>query len=278
MTPRTIALPSGVTLEYVEHGDPHGLPVVCLHGWPDSWRSYETMLPHLPARLRAIAPSHRGFGGSSRLATGYRPADLAADLRAFMDALGILRAVVVGHSMGSIVALRFAVDFPERVAGLGLIGALTGLRDHAVGRELWEQAVRDLADPIDPGFVRDFQESTLALPAPAGFVDTIVAESLKAPARVWRAAFEGMLGEELGGALGGIAAPTFIMWGDQDGLADREIQERLASRIAGAKLVIYRGCGHSPQWERPDRIAADLAAFIAADVAEGVSRRTRSAA
>ena len=276
MTAKRISLSTGVTLDYVDHGDPGGLPVVCLHGWPDSRRSYETMLAHMPATLRLIVPSLRGFGASScPPAAGFRPADFAEDLRALLDGLGLTRAVIVGHSMGSVIALRFAIDHPERVDGLGLIGALTGLKDHAVAQDIWEQAISGFAHPIDPDFVREFQESTLSQPVPAGFIDMIVAESLKAPAEVWRDAFAGMLAEDLSGELGAIAAPTFLMWGDQDGLADRETQELIASAIPGAQLVIYRGCGHSVQWERPDRIAADITAFVMASVGIGISRRTR---
>ena len=80
MTPTRISLSTGVTLDYVEQGDPGGLTVVCLHGWPDSRRSYETMLAHMPATLRVIVPSLRGFGASSSPAAGYRPKDFAEDL------------------------------------------------------------------------------------------------------------------------------------------------------------------------------------------------------
>ena len=65
--------------------------------------------------------------------------------------------------------------------------------------EFWESAVSRLTDPIDPGFVREFQESTLAQPVPQAFLDTIVQESLKVPARVWRAAFEGFLEDDFAG-------------------------------------------------------------------------------
>ena len=67
--------------------------------------------------------------------------------------------------------------------------------------EFWESAVSQLVDPIDPGFVREFQESTLAQPVPQAFLDTIVQESLKVPARVWRAAFEGFLEDDFTGEL-----------------------------------------------------------------------------
>src|SRR3712207_1329643 len=104
---KTVALPAGVTLPYVEQGDPAGVPVLLLHGYTDSWRSWEPVLPSLPGSVRAVAPTQRGHGDAGRPASGYGPHDFAADLAAFVDALGLGPAVVAGTSMGSIVAQRF---------------------------------------------------------------------------------------------------------------------------------------------------------------------------
>src|SRR3712207_4230490 len=95
----SVELPNGVKLPYVEQGDPSGVPVVLLHGVTDSWRSFEPVLPHLPASIHAYALTQRGHGDAERPASGYRPQDLAADVAAFMDALGLESAVIVGHSM-----------------------------------------------------------------------------------------------------------------------------------------------------------------------------------
>ena len=111
--------------------------MLLLHGYTDSWRSFELILPHLPSSVRAIAPSQRGHGDADRPASGYGAADLAADAVALMDALGLDRAVVAGHSMGSLVAQRVALDHPGRVRGLVLLGAFATLRGNPAVRELW---------------------------------------------------------------------------------------------------------------------------------------------
>ena len=126
---KTVNLPSGVALEYVEHGGPSGLRIVCLHGLGDSWRSFEPVLPYLPSSMHTYVPSLRGHGDSDHPATGYRINDLSADLLAFMDALAIPVTVIVGHGMGASVAMRFAIDHPERTLGLVLVGASPTLRD-----------------------------------------------------------------------------------------------------------------------------------------------------
>jgi non-heme chloroperoxidase len=257
---KTATLPSGLTLPYVEQGDGTGLPVFLLHGYTDSWWSWAPVLPNLPETIHAYAPSQRGHGDADRPAQGYGPHDFAADAAAFLDALGIGSAVVVGTSMGSIVAQRFAIDYPERTKGLVLVAAATTWRTPAA-LELWD-IVATLEDPIDPGFVREFQESTLAQPVPPAFIDTVVAESLKVPARVWQAALrEGHLEANLAAELGAIQAPTLIVSGDRDAIHPRSEQAALAAAIPDARLVVYPDAGHALHWEEPARFAADLVAF-----------------
>lgn len=261
---RCVELPTGVTLDYVEQGDSSGVPVLLLHGLSDSWRSFELVLEHLPESVRAFALTQRGHGDSSRPEAGYRFRDFAADAAAFMDALGLEAAVVVGHSLGSAVAQRFAVDHPERTRGLVLAGSFASLATSPVARGLWDEVVSEMEDPVDPGFVREFQESTLAQSVPPEFMETVVQESRKLPARVWRATVAGSLQDDFSGELGKIEAPTLLVWGDQDGMVPRSDQDAQTAAIAGSRLVVYEGTGHAVHWEEPERFAADLARFIEA--------------
>jgi len=267
-TIKSVELPNGIRLHYADGGDPAGTPVLLLHGYTDSWRSFEPVLPHLPGSLRAIAPSQRGHGDADRPAEGYRPADFAMDLAALMDALALGPAIVVGNSMGAQVAQRFAIDHPERTLGLVLIGAFASLRGNPAVRGLWDGTVSGLTDPVDPGFVRAFQESTLARPVPPAYLDAVVRESLKVPARVWRATFAGFLEADFSAQLGRIGAPTLIVWGDRDAICPRGEQEALATAVRGSRLMVYPGAGHALHWAEPERFAAALVAF-----AEGLAGR-----
>jgi pimeloyl-ACP methyl ester carboxylesterase len=74
---KSAALSTGVTLPYVEQGDPAGTPVVLLHGITDSWRSFEPVLPYLPDSIRAFALTQRGHGDADRPAAAYHPRHLA---------------------------------------------------------------------------------------------------------------------------------------------------------------------------------------------------------
>jgi pimeloyl-ACP methyl ester carboxylesterase len=263
MTPtiRIVELPNRLKLPYVEQGDPSGVPVLFLHGVTDSWRSFERVLPHLPKSIHVFALTQRGHGDADRPATGYRTRDFAADLAAFMDALGLEQVIVVGHSMGSTNALRFAIDHPERTLGLVLLGSFATYRSNPVVVEFWETALSGLTDPIDPALAREFQQSTLARPVPAPFFDTVVQESLKVPAHVWRAAFQGSLEDDFVSEIGQIKAPTLILWGTRDAFCPRADQEVLLGAIKGARLMVYEGAGHGLHWEEPERFAADIVTF-----------------
>lgn len=269
---KSVVLPSGVRLPYAEQGGCAGVPVLFLHGTSDSWRSFENVLPELPDWMRAIAVTQRGHGDADRPETGYRTEDFADDVAALMDGLGIEKAIVVGHSMGGSIAQRFAIDHPARMLGLVLIGARASWHRHPGVLALGE-AVATLSDPVDPDFVREFQLSTLARPVSPEYLDTVVAESLKLPARVWQASFvECVFRADHTALLDRIAAPTLLMCGGRDDFA-RDEQDTLVAGIRGARLLIYPEAGHALHWEEPQRFAADLSAFVARAVT-----RARSAA
>jgi non-heme chloroperoxidase len=258
---RTVDLPTGVNLPYVQQGDPTGVPILFLHAIADSWRAFELVLAHLPGSIHAFAPTQRGHGDASRPDSGYHPRDFAADVTAFMNALDVERAVIVGGSSGGFVARRFAIDNPERTLGLVFLGSPRSLRDKPDVIEMWDATLSKLTDPIDPAFVREFAASTLARPVPPEFLETIVHENLKVPARVWVETTRGLLDDDSVDELDRITAPTLIVWGDHDAILPRSDQEALVSAIPNARLVIYPGSGHALYWEEPERVAHDLVAF-----------------
>jgi pimeloyl-ACP methyl ester carboxylesterase len=258
---KTVTVSTGVTLPYIASGDPNGVPVIFLHGLSDSHRSYEPLLEALPKRFRAIAVTQRGHGDASRPAEDYRPEDMAADLEAFMDALTIPRAVIVGHSMGSMVARAFAHTHPERTLGLVLVGAFATLHNNPVVQEFWN-AVDCLGEPVPEDFVREFQVSTLAVPVPDAFLEMVIDESLKLPAYVWRGAAAGLIDRDRTFTASGSMVPALILWGDKDTFATRHDQDVLAAGLKNATLTVYRGTGHAVHWEMPVRVAADLSLWL----------------
>ena len=252
-------LSTGVTLQYVEQGQRSGVPVVLLHAYLDSWRSFERVLEHLPGRLNALAPSQRGHGDSERPPNGYGAADLVADVAAFMDALEVDAAVLVGSSSAADTVRRLAIEHPDRTVGLVLVGAFhTFPADAPAVRELGEQ-ISVLSDPVDPDLVRDFVAGTAGGAVPTEFLETMVAESRRVPAHVWREMFDGLVNAPP--IAGTIDAPTLILWGDADPICSRDEQEALLDAIPLAELRRYPGVGHLVHWEQPERVAADIARF-----------------
>lgn len=257
-----IRLATGVTLPYVEQGPANGTPVVMLHGVTDSWHSFEPVLPHLPPSLRVVVPTMRGHGDADRPDSGYRMRDFAADVAALMDALDVGPAALVGHSMGTTVALRFALNHPARARGLVLIGAPSTYRDNPAVVEFWQSAIVRLQDPVDRALALEFQQSTLARPIAPEQLDLFVRESLKVPARVWRAAFRGMMEDNFTAELARVAVPALCVWGEHDAFARRLDQDCIVGAIEGARLSVHRGAGHALHWEDPARFAAELVEFV----------------
>lgn len=256
----TARLATGPRVHYAEQGDLAGEPIVFIHGWPDSWFSFSRVLAHLPTRCHAFAFDQRGFGDSERPACCYGIDDLAADVVAFLDAVGIERASVIGHSLGSFVARRMAELQPERVVRLVLIGSAVRAANEVVGEV--QALVRTLQDPVPAQFAREFQASTAYASLPEAFFDRIVTESLKLPARLWREVLNGVVAFDDAADLGQIAAPTLLLWGERDALFPREEQERLVVEIPDTRLIVYPQTGHCPNWERPQRVAGDVDAFM----------------
>lgn len=272
-----ITLSTGVRMEYVEQGSAEGVPVVFLHGVTDSWHSFERVLPLLPPSIHAFAVSQRGHGDSSRPASGYRFTDMSDDLLAFMDAMTLPAAVIVGHSMGASVAQRFVVDHPERVAGIVLIGSFSNYEDQEFA-DWVASAILPLADPITPAFAREWQLSTLARDMAPNHLDTVVSETLKVPARVWRDTFDGFLKTpDFTSELKNVSAPALLVWGEHDAYVRRAAQKRLLEVIPGARLLAYEGTGHALHWEEPARFANDLVTFVSENLVRASGKLGSSA-
>jgi non-heme chloroperoxidase len=254
-------LSNGLRLAYVEQGERDGPAVVMLHGYTDSHRSFDLIRPHLPESWRAIAVTQRGHGQSDKPASGYEPADMASDIPLFLDALGIDWAIFVGHSMGASNALQVAAAYPERVAGVALIGAFAGFSDKPEVAEL-AAAVAAFGEHVDPEFVLAFQESTIAEMIPQRFLDVVIAESLRCPAFVWRAALEGQLGAAVADAALQCQAPALLIHGEKDAFVPQSDQLKLRDLLPSARVFTMPGVGHAPHWERPAQTEALIGAFV----------------
>jgi non-heme chloroperoxidase len=186
--------------------------------------------------------------------------DFAADAVAFMDAMRLRQATLVGHSMGSLVAQQVALAAPERLERLILVGSATDMRSKDILQ--LQHAVDALNDPVPPEFAREFQRSTIYHPVPDDFLECAVAESLKLPAGVWRAALAGQLAADFTDQINSIHIPTLILRGDHDTILSRAAQDALVAGLPNAALKVYPETGHALHWERPSEFVRDLEDFV----------------
>jgi pimeloyl-ACP methyl ester carboxylesterase len=210
-------------------------------------------------QARLISVELRGHGGSDKPGGAYRLSTLAADVRGLMDVLGIASAMVVGHSLGSLVAQHLAADTPERVDRLVLIGLMVEppvTRGDSLGAEIagWT------APPSrDHPFLAAFQSNSGAVDA--GFVATAIEKSTRLPLHVWQAVLEEITDKGTVDVARRVQAPTLILWGNEDSFFGPEHQAALRAAIPTARFVTFPGVGHNPHWERPQRVARLIAEF-----------------
>jgi pimeloyl-ACP methyl ester carboxylesterase len=259
---KQLRLATGVKLRYVAEGPRDGVPIVFLHGISDSSHSWSSTTPFLFSRFRTYALDQRGHGDSGKPLYGYSMAQFAEDTVAFMDKLGIERAVIVGHSMGSVIAHQIASVHPERVSHLVLVGSAPTSVKNEIVTFLWDEIIGrpDFQDPIDPEFIRELK--TGPNPIDPVFFEKVVEESAKVPARVWKAVFRGLLTDDHTDFLDDVSAPTLIIWGTLDPFFTLSDQQALQAALPGAVFVPYDGAGHNTQWEQPERVAEDIQNFI----------------
>ncbi|TFV85811.1 alpha/beta hydrolase [Blastococcus sp. CT_GayMR16] len=264
---RRLHLATGLTTAVTDDGDGKP-PVLLLHPWAGSRRSFAALLPLVVPRARAIAVDLRGHGDADKPSAGYELPTLAADVVATLDALQLGQVVLVGASSGGYVAQQVAVAAPDRVAGLILAGAPRDLR----GRPPFVTELETITDPVDPAWVRAFTAGFTDLDRlPSWYVDLMVDDALRLPASIWMATFHGLTSSVPPTDIGVIKAPTLVISGERDGLLGREQTADLVSAIPGAQWIEYPDTGHLVLEEQPVRLAADVVSFI-----DGLSEQDRT--
>jgi pimeloyl-ACP methyl ester carboxylesterase len=246
-------LRTGVTVPYFEQGPSDGVPIVLLHAWGESRHAFSRLMPSLDPSLRAFAFDQRGHRDASKPRTGYSLADYADDVIAFLDAVAVGSAILLGSSSGGYVAQQVAVDHPDRVRGLLLVGAPRSL----AGRPPFADEVDALVDPIEPEWVEaSLRWFDFAQPIPDEFLADRLEDGVRMPARD---ALAGLSAAVPPTEMGVIAVPTLIIHGRLDRLLPVEEAERLKAAIPGSRLVIYEDAAHLVLWEHPEHIASDVA-------------------
>jgi pimeloyl-ACP methyl ester carboxylesterase len=238
---------AGTRVRYIEAGaEREAIPLLMVHGIngsSDYW--YPSAIPRLADERHVVAVDLPGNGFSGQLG-GYG-LDVWADfLPAFMDVLGMERADLLGHSMGGQVAIGAVVRHPERFRKLVLIDS-SGLPE--LVRPVWLASIKMLTDSsmrqvrLYPTFIRVGLRARAAGPS----LQMVRSRSIRRELKL-------------------VTKPTLIIWGSRDRVVPLEHGAFMAKHISGARLVIIRGAGHMPFYERPEECCATILGFLRSGV------------
>lgn len=248
---KSIALSTGINLKYIDAGPRKGTPVILLHGYTDSGRSFQQVIDELSASepgLRLIVPDLRGQGASSMPdsatcaatpETCFEMSAFVADIIALMDSLRISQAHIVGHSMGNMIAQELVLRHAGRVSSLVLIGAFVNgkdapaIRDFLIG-EMLEKQWRSILEQR-PGFrwpadawlltprdlgpeVLDFLKQYWVVDPAAdeAFVQAVYPETINTPLGVWIGVIKALGQMDNRERLKNVKKPTLVLWATQD--------------------------------------------------------------
>ena len=254
-------LPDGINQAYVEFGNPSAPTLVLLHGYTDTSRAWTPILPYLAKHYHVVAFDLRGHGNTSAPPCCYTFQDMAYDIKLGMDNLGIKKALVVGHSLGTFVAQMLAEMWPEKVSDVVLISTSSNSFSVTAPDTWLGKGVASLTDPIDLNsqFMKDFNYNPN--PIDPVFKKFLMEEAVKTPLRVWKQALDTLNSTDTGRLLYKIKAPVLIIHGEKDQFFDEAGQKSIRALLPKAKYIEYKNMGHNPYWENPKLVATDIEAF-----------------
>ncbi|MCQ8186015.1 alpha/beta fold hydrolase [Parvularcula maris] len=256
---------AGARIRYRVSGPEDGPTLLLLHGFTFSLESWDALADRLDERYRVVRYDLLGHG-----LTGpdpqerYAPGDRASFAGEVIRALALEQPVVIGNSLGGLIAWRLAAAEPELVRSLVLI---------APGAFPFNGVTEEPA-PIPPGvafFLRSPSEPLLRASLASVYADpaviteqklALVGERMKGNGDAFIRSLELFTLPDPSDTLSVIEQPTLIIWGEEDRIIPPMHGPLVADAMPKARLITYQGIGHVPQEEVPGRVAGDIEAFL----------------
>lgn len=259
-----VKLDSGITMAYIEMGNPDGEDLVLLHGMTDSSRSWSLLVPYLVDDYHLYIPDQRGHGDTDKPdMKKYDRSVFAWDIACFMDEVGLEKASVMGHSMGSFNAQAFAMDYPEKVDKL----ILESTRMIGTNSEDPNDSY-NIYDPDSPtfeGVTWDYIEWWYynTNPVPEVFHQMAMHECYSYPLETWQVQFPVDYQARL---LKNAGIDVLVLYGGVDYLfnADSQtvVKEQMTEAGVNYQHITYQNRGHNLHWEESEQVAKDVKAFL----------------
>ncbi|HKV54882.1 MAG TPA: alpha/beta hydrolase [Candidatus Binataceae bacterium] len=253
-----------VKIFYDSYGE--GVPIVFLHPWTTNGYIWYFQAFPFARSNRVVVIDHRGHGRSDKPRSGYSIQEHSQDVAAVLDALKIDKAILVGNSIGGMIAMQFNLDHPERVIANVILSSGTGLG---------ENMPKEAAD----AFKNNFEATFSALLEGAVSAKTKrerpeILEVMRShfivqsnfPKHVFDSAVadpNGVFSWNIKSRLGQIRKPTIVLAGEEDQATPVAANKLLADNIPGAKLTVVKDVGHFYQLEKPLEFNATVKEFIA---------------
>jgi pimeloyl-ACP methyl ester carboxylesterase len=258
-----LTVPDGTRLAWDGAGD--GPVVLLVHGIGSSRRKWEPQVsPLLLAGYRVVRVDLRGFGESETPPGKYAMDHFVDDIVAFVDGIGLTRFHLVGHSLGGMIAQRYAIDRPSRVLSLCLVATTShnGRRATALARLMVSLAENGFDVVLDDPRLREEAEGILREAFPEGTPLSMLRRGMETPslarANAWRACIDFSVKDRLGE----LRCPALVVHGTADMLIPFRAGELVARAISGAKWIVEEGAGHSLPQERAESFTHALVDFL----------------
>ncbi len=265
----------GIRVHYQEAGDHHAPAIVLIHGFASSTLVWSKVFLQLAeAGFRVIAPDLLGYGYSAKPRNGeYTIAGQAKLLTGLLDKLGIPRAIFVGSSYGGAIAATCALDYPDRVEKLILVGTVNNNRPLAfmLMRLFGSPVFGDVVSPLLIGSRRLLRRRMKSVyDRHAWVLDERRVDARHLPLRAagtHRAIINTVRrwdAERISREAHLITQPTLLLWGENDREIPLADGERLHAEIPGSRLIVFLKCGHLPHEEYPEAFTNVVIDFVKA--------------
>ena len=238
--------------------------LVFLHGIGGDCTSFAPQMQAFADRYRCVAWTMPGYGASPPLGEMTFPA-LAAAVDVLLDQIGAERAVLVGQSMGGMVAQEVAALYPERLQAL--VAVCTSPAFGKPGGDFQRAFLAARLRPLDQGktpadIAPEVIPGLVGAGAPAAACEAALASMRRITPQAYRAALNCLVTFDRRAALARIACPTLLVAGSEDRTAPPAVMEAMAARIAGASYLCLDGAGHLANLEQPGAFNTALAGFL----------------